>query len=208
MNSLDLAIVLSAAASSGDVNLSTALALGVPATVAVVGLFITYANNLRLARRKDRLDWVNRQLSDMYGPLLSLSTASEAAWHEFRRTWRPYVGPYWGKPDPTEEECAAWRTWMSAVFMPLNRRMRDVVVERSDLVDEPSMPVCLIDLCGYVAAYEAVITQWADGDLSQHAIDLNFPSEAVSKYAQASFARLKAEQRQLLAGSRNRETAN
>jgi hypothetical protein len=208
MHSLELTIALSAASSSSEVNLGTALALGVPAAVAVVGLFITYANNLRLARRKDRLDWVNRQLSEMYGPLLSLSTASEAAWVEFRRTWRPYVGPYWGEPDPTEEECAAWRTWMSAVFMPLNRRMRDVVVERSDLVDEPSMPECLIDLCGYVAAYEAVIAQWLDGNLSQHAIDLNFPSEAVVNYAQAAFTRLKAEQRQLLAGSRSRGPAN
>ena len=200
--------MLSAESSTSGVNLSTALALGVPAIIAVVGLFITYAHNLRLARRKDHLDWLNRQLSDMYGPLLSLSSASQAGWDEFRRTWRPYVGPYWGKPDPTDEECAAWRTWMSAVFMPLNRRMREVVVEHSDLLDESSMPRCLIDLCGYVAAYEAVIAQWADGDLSQHTIDLNFPSEAVSSYAEASFARLKAEQRRLLAGSRDPETAS
>lgn len=175
------------------------LALAVPATVAVVGIFATYANNLRLARRKDRLERINQQLSDLYGPLVSLSSASQAAWLVFRRRWRPYVRSYWGDPELNDEERVAWRTWMAAVFMPLNRRMRDVVVERADLLEESSIPACLLDLCAHVAAYEAVLAQWDEGNYSENTADINFPMAAVSGYAEASFARLKAEQQKLLA---------
>jgi hypothetical protein len=195
--------LIAASTSGGEVNLASALALGIPAAVAVVGLFITYVNNLRLARRTDRLDRISRQLSEMYGPLLSLSSASGAAWREFRRKWRPYVGAYWGEPEPTEAERVAWRTWMCSVFLPLNRRMRDIVVEGSDLIEESSMPECLIELCGHVATYEAVVAQWQDGDYSQHTTETNFPTEELREYATTSFARLKTEQGRLLAGRAN-----
>jgi hypothetical protein len=192
------------AATSGDGDgPGAALALGVPAAVAVVGFFVTYAYSLRLAKRKDRLERINRQLSDLYGPLLSLSSASDAAWKAFRRRWRPDVGSYWADPEPTEDERVAWRTWMAAVFMPLNRRMRDVVVESSDLLEETVIPACLMDLCEHVATYEAVIAQWDQKNYTEHTADINFPALAVYEYSEASFARLKTEQQRLLGSSKD-----
>jgi hypothetical protein len=48
------------------------LAIGIPASVAVGGYFATYRHNLRLAARNDRLDRLNRQLEELYGPLIAL----------------------------------------------------------------------------------------------------------------------------------------
>ena len=45
---------------------AAALAIGIPALVAIGGYFATYRNNLRLAARKDRLDRLNRQLEDLW----------------------------------------------------------------------------------------------------------------------------------------------
>jgi hypothetical protein len=177
-----------------------ALTLAAPAVVAVVGYLLTYRNNLRLAQRKDRLDRVTGQLSKFYGPLLALSKASDSAWHEFRRQYRPNVQSFW-VPDspPSEDEAAAWRLWMTSVFTPFNREMRDLVVNRADLLEEDEVPGCLLDLCAHVAAYEPVLSAWANGDYRKHTATLNFPARELAAYASTAFRRLKAEQNQLLA---------
>lgn len=51
-----------------------ALALAVPASVAILGSS-PYVVNIRLARRADQIRWVSCQLSDFYGPMYALGTA-------------------------------------------------------------------------------------------------------------------------------------
>jgi hypothetical protein len=120
-----------------------ALSLGIPALVVVTGYVVTHRNNLRLSERKDRLERINRQLGELYGPLFATASASNAAWLTFRSQYRP-TGAYWGGtgPKPTPEEAAAWRLWITTVFMPLNRQM----ATRSSLVPTSLMrracPTC------------------------------------------------------------------
>jgi hypothetical protein len=120
-----------------------ALSLGIPALIAVAGYLVTYRNNLRLSERKDRLDWINRQLAELCGPLLATASASSSAWRMFRRQYRPGAA-YWGGdgPQPTPDEAAAWRLWMSTVLMPLNRQMRDVIVRSAHLLEEERCLTC------------------------------------------------------------------
>jgi hypothetical protein len=61
-----------------------ALTLGVPAAVAVVGFFVAYVVNLRLAERADQLERLSRQLSDFYGLLFALVKATDISWRAFR----------------------------------------------------------------------------------------------------------------------------
>src|SRR5262245_13376048 len=124
-----------------------AVALIVTVVLAMVGFVATYLNGVRLAQRKDRLDRVNRQLSELYGPLRALNAAVYRLWREFRSRHRP-SGQYWRDPDPpTPEDAEAWRLWMTTVFMPLNREMERVVVQHADLLrGSEKMPECLLDL--------------------------------------------------------------
>ena len=48
--------------------------------LALVGYFAKYLHNLHLSRRKDRLERINKQLSELYGPMFSLTHASTTAW--------------------------------------------------------------------------------------------------------------------------------
>src|SRR3954447_9762693 len=158
------------------------MAAAVAAVVAVFGAIAAYANGLRLARRKDRLDRVNRQLGEFYGPLFSLSAAANRSWTEFRREHRP-GGAYWDQArPPTEDEAVVWRTWITTVFMPLNRRMRDVVVGHADLIVEDDIPQCLLDLCAHVSAYEAILAQWERDDFHENKPPLPFPRQALNDY--------------------------
>jgi hypothetical protein len=176
-----------------------ALTLAVPASVAILGLFIAYFVNLRLARRSDQLRRVNDQLSDFYGPLYALVHAANISWNAFRAAHRP-GGSFWGNlgDPPSEDDAAAWRLWMSLVFMPLNRQMRDLVVTQSHLLNEDHVPDCLLTLCAHVSAYEAILGKWAEGDFSQHVPAIPFPRQGLTDYALACFGPLKSEQQALL----------
>jgi hypothetical protein len=128
----------------------------VKVAVALAEFLIKYVIDLYLARRHARLARVNEQLSDFYGPLLALTSASNRAWQEFRSKHRCGGFAYWSQdPPPSEEDEQVWRTWMTAVFIPLNRQMRDVVITKAHLVREGEVGEDLLKLCAHVSAYEA-----------------------------------------------------
>jgi hypothetical protein len=175
-----------------------AIAIVVPITVAFVGVLGAYFYNAALARRKDQLDRVNRQLSELYGPLLALEAASSRSWEAFRSRYRP-GGSYWERdPPPTVEEGEAWRLWMTEVFMPLNDRMAELVVTKADLLQSPDLPSCLLELVAHVESYRAVIADWKRGNYSENRAPLNFPRKAVHEYALRCFSELKTKQENLL----------
>lgn len=176
-------------------NLGTALTLLVTVCLALIG----YSYSLFLARRKDQLDRVNRQLSDFYGPLYALSRTGEHVWSSFRSRHRPHKGSFW-KPGSliTDADADAFRLWISSVFMPLNRQMMDLVVNRADLLDGTEIPECLLDLCAHISAYEALLQQWEKEDYSMNEPIVNFPRRPLREYAEREFRRLKQEQSILL----------
>jgi hypothetical protein len=172
--------------------------------VAVLGYFVTYGTNLRLAQRNDRLERINQQLSEFYGPLLALTRSSGQSWQAFRQRYRPPGSESFWKndPPPTMEDAAAWRLWMTTVFIPVHQRMMELVLNRAHLIEEPEMPSCLLDLCAHVNGYQAILKEWETGEISIEREDnisvVNFPGQELAEYAAAAFGRLKAEQADLL----------
>jgi len=171
--------------------------------VAVIGYFVTYRTNLGLAQRNDRLERINSQLSEFYGPLLALTRSSDQSWQAFRKRYRPGGGSFW-KSDPplTVEDAAAWRLWMTTVFVPVHHQMMELVLNRAHLIEEPDMPSCLLTLCAHVNGYQAILKKWDTGEISIEREDnlsiVNFPGEELAAYAATAFSRLKAEQAELL----------
>jgi hypothetical protein len=109
------------------------IAFSVTVLLALSGYLVTYITSLRLTQRKDRLDRINRQLSEFYGPLLALQEAGT-------RT-RDMIPPEQKTtPDfsPTKDALAEWRNWMTHTFMPLNRRRSEIVIRHADLLIEDS----------------------------------------------------------------------
>ena len=184
---------------------ATGITILVSVLLAVGGYVATYLYSLRLAQRKDRLEHVNRQLSDLYGPLVALTTSGMSAWSGFRELYRPGV-PFWGThPPPTDEEAAAWRLWMTEVFMPLNERIFDVVTNNAELLEESRMPQPLLDVCAHVAGYRPVLRSWANGDTTRHFSTSNFNGQELAEYALTRFQALKIEQRRLMGASMTSE---
>jgi hypothetical protein len=80
--------------------------------------------------------------------------------------------------------------------------MMEIVLDRTDLIEEPEMPPCLLALCAHVAGYQAILKEWETGEISIKREDnisvVNFPTQELAEYAAAEFGRLKAEQARLL----------
>jgi hypothetical protein len=188
----------------------TVAAVGVPAVVTLAGFLIGYLTTVRSTLRNHQLDReseqlrnqlerVNRQLSELYGPLLALSKSSGRSWDAFRSRHGPETDPFWGNPrhPVSEQESETWRRWMLTVFAPMNDAMERLVVEKADLLDSPGMPEVLLDLVAHVASYRAVFAAWENGDYEVNTAPLNFPRQ-VEDYAEEAFRTLKARQQGLL----------
>ena len=172
--------------------------LAVTVLLALTGYALTYRNNLRLAQRGARLERVDRQLSEFYGPLFASSAAAHIAWQGFRSMFPDRTGTFWNTSSPpSDTEAAEWRLWMQEVFMPLNLRMESVIVEKSDLLEEAEMPDALLRLCAHVEAYKTVLKQWEMEDYSRQTSVINYPGE-IREYARSRYADLKSEQQRLL----------
>jgi hypothetical protein len=173
--------------------------------LALAGYMAAYFNNLRLAQRNQRLERVNKQLGDFYGPLYGLLDSETAVFKVFRSIYRPGKHFFSDDDPPTQEDLAAWRLWMTTVFAPVNNRMYELVLAKSDLLIETEMPQCLRDLCAHVVGYHLVMKKWENGDYSERMSLLPFPSDELLVYANDSYNALKREQARLLGkrGSRN-----
>jgi hypothetical protein len=158
--------------------------------LAFLGYIATYLNNLQLSRRKDRLERVNKQLSELYGPMFSLTHASSIAWKWFKEAHSTQA-------EATDDDLKEWRLWMSVVFMPQNEKLYNIILNKSDLLIETIMPQSLLDFCAHTVAMQAVLEKWKNQDYSEHYSVARYPRD-IEQYARESYTKLKAEQSRLL----------
>jgi hypothetical protein len=164
--------------------------------LAFLGYLAKYFHDVSLAAQKNKLDRLNQQLKLLYGPLLCLSQASNAAWKAFRVRHRP-GGAFFRKGDPPSvEDLAAYRLWMEKVFMPYNREMVNAILKNGDLL-ENGIPKEFLTLVAYVIAMEPLLAKWEAGNFSQHEGLLNFPA-SLDEHVKSTYETLIMRQRKLL----------
>jgi hypothetical protein len=168
------------------------ITLIVTVALAFTGYLATYWNSLQLAKRKDRLDLVNRTLNEFYGPLYVACRAGEVAYEALlQKMGKPAI--FRMGETPTQEAIAEWRVWLETVFEPLNDFREDLIMKNAHLIREEKVPDCLVKFVTHVSTLKAVQRKWAMGDFSEYAALIPFPADLV-KYAEESYQELKAEQ--------------
>lgn len=161
--------------------------------VAVLAYLLNQRGQVLQERRRARLDRVNAQLRELYGPLHAWLDVNERIWEVLRASHLPPRESR--RPDA---DSATWRGWRDHSLMPANRRMRDLIVEHADLILESAIPVPLLTFCAHVSALEVAIETASP---LEHAL-IGHPGAAYVSYVRDAFSALKAEQRQLLDASR------
>ncbi len=160
--------------------------------LALGGYFITSLSTHMLARRRDKLDLVNKRINEFYGPLYVASEAGNIAYRSLLKRQGKE------KSDPIlDSEMKEWTLWMTTIFMPLNDIRERVIIEKAHLIVEERMPQCLLDFVTHVVGYKAVLARWAEGDYSERRSTIGWPPE-FDLYVKHSYAALKTEQTRLM----------
>lgn len=160
--------------------------------VAFTGYALTFISSHMLARRRDKLELVNKRLNEFYGPLYVASEAGNIAY----RSLLDKQGKTRSEPI-TDEDLKDWVLWMRTIFIPLNEIREKIIIEKAHLIIEEQMPQCLLDFVTHVVGYKAVLRKWADGDFTERRSTIGWPPE-FDVYVRTSYAALKAEQMQLM----------
>jgi hypothetical protein len=156
--------------------------------LAFAGYLITFLSARMLARRRDKLDLVNKRLNEFYGPLYVASEAGDIAYRSLlKKQGKTQSFPI------LDGEMKEWVLWMTTIFMPLNNIREQIIIQKAYLVVEEQMPQCLLDFVTHVVGYKAVLAKWADGDYSERRSTIGWPPQ-FDVYVKRSYAALKAEQ--------------
>ena len=160
--------------------------------LALIGYLVTYLSAQVLARRKDKLELINRRLNEFYGPLYVASRAGNIAYRSLlNKQGKTQSFPI------LDSEMKEWMLWMNTTFMPLNDIREKIIIEKASLIVEEQMPHCLLDFVTHVVGYKAVVAKWAEGDYTERRSTIGWPAE-FDRYVERSYAALKAEQMRLM----------
>lgn len=133
-----------------------------PATVLLlIGAIVKYSVDLRLARRKDRLDRANAQLKLLYGPLYAAAEASDAAWAEFKAKFFPDRANFFDATHHGADELATWCRWMIDVSMPINDSIITLLRGNADLLRGSGFPDTFERFVRHAASYKSIMGLWA-----------------------------------------------
>ncbi|MEL6362121.1 MAG: hypothetical protein AAFR21_13670 [Pseudomonadota bacterium] len=176
-----------------------ALAIFLPALLAVFGYIITHIFAVRRQLHDARVEFLNAQIRDLYGPLYAIDASNRAAWISFRAKYRPDISSYFKKENPpSEEETKAFVQWMRSVFHPNNKRMHDVITSNAHLIEGNDFPESFREFLIHVETYQVVIDQWDAGNFSEYTSRNNYPRDTFSSEVEDSFLKLKRRQKRLL----------
>jgi len=163
--------------------------------LAFAGYLVTFFSARMLARRRDKLELVNRRLNEFYGPLYVASQAGNIAYRSLlEKQGKTQCHPI------TDGEMKEWMLWMTTIFMPLNDIREKIIIEKAYLIIEEQMPQCLLDFVTHVVGYKAVLAKWSEGESAERRSTIGWPPE-FDGYVARSYAFLKGEQTRLMHGS-------
>jgi hypothetical protein len=175
------------------------IAAAAAVVAALMSALLAYNTTRRLSRRTDQIAFVGRQLSELYGPLHALSMSNTASWREFLKLYRANRWVLFDPENPPNDLIVkAWVSWVTHVFMPINRKMFDIILAKTDLIEGNEMPDCFIRFSTHVTGYEVVLARWEEGDYSILTSVNNHPGRVFDKYIATTYKQLKSRQQMLL----------
>uniref|UniRef100_A0A7R9YPK9 Uncharacterized protein n=1 Tax=Chlamydomonas euryale TaxID=1486919 RepID=A0A7R9YPK9_9CHLO len=166
----------------------------------VAGYLFTYWNSKAVEERKARIDRVNRQLREFYGPLLACVTATKSAYDAMVQQHSP-DGTLMAFTRALSEDsqgatASAYRGWMAQVLQPLNEKAAAIATDNIDLLDGSSIQPQLLQLVAHVYANRVMLDRWERGDYTSASV-ISYPNSIV-EFARREFAAMKRRQAELL----------
>ncbi|MGE0743054.1 MAG: hypothetical protein AB7O98_17085 [Hyphomonadaceae bacterium] len=158
--------------------------------LAFISFVFTYLRSRWLKRLDIQYEFVTAQLRDLYGPLYAVTKANSRTWNAFRAIFRPGRRLFSDASDPmTEDEIKVWAYWVTHVFQPSNRRMKQVIESHAHLFTGDGMPQCALDFMAHADMFELVVANWESGDFSRLFTPIPYPPD-LDAYIEREYQRV------------------
>ncbi|MCK4760611.1 MAG: hypothetical protein KAW12_00330 [Candidatus Aminicenantes bacterium] len=180
--------------------LTTILSILIPVVLALCGYLYTYFSGKKQEQRKNRLERINRQLDDFYGPLLAIVQSSQQAWENFIRKYDDNPDFYKQEHNPSPEQVAEFHNWMKTVFLPNNEKLHEIIVNNTSLLIEDKMPKILLDLMAHIMEFRINFEARKDKHAEVAESRSKYRGQPLLKYCEKRFKELKTEQLELIKG--------
>jgi hypothetical protein len=175
-------------------NFEIIITVVIPVVLALGGYFFTYFYGKRQEQRKYRLERINRQLDEFYGPLLAIVQSSQQAWESFIAKYDNNTSFYKKDQNPTPEQVAEFHNWMRTVFMPNNDRLHEIIVNNTSLLVEDEIPKVLLDLMAHIMEFRIHFKERKDEHAEVAESRSKYHGKEILKYCEEKFRELKTEQ--------------
>jgi len=172
------------------------IALFVTVLLAITGYLYNYSQQIASERRKERLNLLNKQINEFYGPLYILTESSSAAFSTLRHRLGG-IHVFKNSKNPTAKELEEWHIWVVSVFVPLNEKIENTILNNAHLIRERDIPSCLLKFISHSITYKSILYKWDSGDIGEFLSPVEFPKE-LHDYANRSYQSLKEEQVELI----------
>lgn len=179
-------------------DLTTTETIIVSLALAVIGYIFTHYHSLSLEKARNRLDWVNRQLNEFYGPLLAIVEANQKAWESFISRYDYNPDFYKKAQNPNRKQVAEFHHWMKTVFMPNNEMLHEIIINKTSLMKEHEIPEELLELMAHIAEFRIIMDLRKDEYEDVADTTSKYPAGKLRLYCKDAFMKLKAEQAKLL----------
>lgn len=204
------------------------IATAIATVSAVIVASIAIRAKRRDDRRADRLDRVNRQLSQLYGKLFILHESGARNWHSFisqhgndaKELDREFMRffPFkqleeepitvFNPVPPNAKQLKAYREWLKTLFIKTNEEMLQVIYDNADLVVGEKMQSIFVVFAEHVASLKILLLRLEEEEKQQASTFLDDWEQYVkltaaypssmNYYINASFEVLKKAQERLL----------
>ena len=147
----------------------------VPALILWIASFIyTTLDN----KRKDKLEFVRGQIVELYGPLYTLSAASQSVWDNLAKKHEINFE----EGIPGDEAIFRWRTVLRSVVEPLHDQMEKVLLSSKQVIHCPYARDKLHELVDFTELMRLIIETWStDGQYKKNKKEDNMPELSYPK---------------------------
>jgi hypothetical protein len=131
----------------------------------IVSAIIGYAVSLIDEHRKNQVKIVDMQIEKLYGPLYALSVANRQAWEKLHQKYRQGKTYYFNDEDkPSTEQVEIWRRWVKTIFLPINIKMENAIIENAQLLEGGRIYPSFVKLIMHIESYKATVAKWKETD--------------------------------------------
>ena len=164
----------------------------------VVNHFLSRKRELEAHRRETAKGHLERQMEELYGPLLGLINQSQAVYDAGCLILPVKDGGGVNTDQFSEEHWAIWDYLASTYFIPINQRMSELLHTKIYLVESVEIPHSFQEFTDHQVLFEMVYRLWKERRIPSKSISGRGWPKQFNKDAEASLERLRSQYQKYL----------